>query len=165
MATGSRTDVQSKASAEVAERPFEKLMDALRLRAQADGANGNFEIAANVIDKIAQATSPEDIFAANAAGPADMADYLHKNLNITDITVYKSAEKFSAGGMGTYVVMEGFMDGTGEAFLLSTGAPNVVASVFRAQTAGFLSAEKPFRCQILGRETANGTLYTVGAPS
>jgi hypothetical protein len=122
-----------------------------------------FDIASIVVDSIANATSAEEIFAANESGPADMAEYLNQRLNLTDARFAPSAERFRKGTLGYYVVMDA-IDAGGEKVTISCGAPNVVASVFRLwELRLFGDGVQAFPVAIRGRETPNGQLYTVHA--
>ena len=147
------------------ERPFEGLMRELHSRAKLEGSA--FEIASQVIDAIAQADSVEAIFEANESGPTSLKEneHLHKvNLNITDARYHKSAEKFAANNLGVFVTFDAYLD-SGDEVMVSTGAPNVVASLYRAQREGWLSTDKPLRCRIVPKDSANGVLLTVGRPA
>lgn len=144
-----------------AKRPYEVMMKELQDIAEIE-SHGNvaFEIATQVIDKIAAATSPEEIFAANESGPADMADYVGRPIGIRTVRWFKSAESFSKGGLGVYAVLSIVTEG-GEDALLSVGAPNIVASVHAVQKLGLIQEDgKPFWCMVRGRQTPNGTLFT-----
>jgi hypothetical protein len=140
-------------------RPWEALQSELQAVSASD-ADNSFEIAAAVIDQIATATSPDQIFAANESGPADVADYLNRPLNVYDARYHPSAERFRDGSLGYYVVFNSLTD-EGEDVLLSCGASNVVASLWQLQKIGAFDPDKPCRLVIRGRETARGTLYTV----
>jgi hypothetical protein len=122
-----------------------------------------FDIASVVVDAIANATSADEIFAANESGPADMADYLNQTLNLTDARFAPSAERFRKGTLGFYVVFDA-VDAYGGKVTISCGAPNVVASLFRLWELRFFGdGVKTFPVSIRGRDTANGQLYTVHA--
>jgi hypothetical protein len=121
-----------------------------------------FDIASVVIDQIANAQTPEEIFAANESGPADMEAYLGTRIQVYDARFSPSAERFRKGTLGFYVVVDA-IDQTGEKVTISCGAPNVVASVFRLMQLNMFEPGKPFPLTIRGRETPNGTLYTVHA--
>lgn len=122
-----------------------------------------FDIASIVVDAIANATTAEEIFAANESGPADMADYLNQRLNLVDARFAPSAERFRKGTLGFYIVFDA-IDSQGEKVTISCGAPNVVASLFRFWELRFYGdGVKTFPVSIRGRDTVNGTLYTVHA--
>jgi hypothetical protein len=121
-----------------------------------------FDIASIVIDQIASASTPEEIFAANESGPADAADYLNQRLGLLDARFSSSAEKYRKGTLGYYVVLDA-LDPNGEKVTISCGAPNVVASVFRLYQLNLFEPSRPFWITLRGRETPNGTLYTVHA--
>lgn len=144
-------------------RPFAKMREELKGMASLDAAaGGGVEIAMTVVDLIATADSIEDIFAANETGPTALDDYINVPISCTDVMYLKSADKYK-GGLGTYAVFDILTD-AGEPAKLSTGAPNVVASLRQMQRLGFCKPDKPARFRILSRETANGNLLLVGKP-
>jgi hypothetical protein len=148
--------------AEIAElRPFAQIIYGLRKVAVVD-EDAAFEIAAAVIDEIALADSIEAVFAANEKGPKDAEDYLEASLGVFNVKFWRSAEKFRKGTLGYYVVLD-YVNFDGEADMISVGASNVVASLFRFMQLGAITGDKtnPFWVKIHGRETPNGTLYTV----
>jgi hypothetical protein len=150
--------------AEVAElRPFAQIIYGLRQVAVVD-EDAAFEIAAAVIDEIALADSIEAVFAANEKGPKDAEDFLGASLGVYSVKFWRSAEKFRRGTLGYYVVMD-YVDFNGVADMISVGASNVVASMYRFLQLGAITGDKaqPFWVKIVGRETPNGTLYTVAA--
>lgn len=146
-------------SAEI--RAWETMRDQIAGMAEASPIEA-FDIASIVIDQIANATTPEEIFAANESGPADMEQYLGQRLGIYEARYSPSAERFRRGTLGYYVVVDA-IDLDGEKVTISCGAPNVVASVFRLQQLHLFEPGRPFFVTIRGRETPNGTLYTVHA--
>jgi hypothetical protein len=156
-------DVQQSAekTAEV-ERAWQDLARRIGNVAEANPVEA-FDIASIVIDAIANATSADEIFAANDSGPADMSEYLGLTLHLEDARFAPSAEKFRRGTLGYYVVFDATTGG-GEKVTISCGAPNVVASIFRFwELRYFGDGTKSFPVTIRGRETPNGTLYTVHA--
>jgi hypothetical protein len=150
--------------AEIAElRPFAQIIYGLRKTAVVD-EDAAFEIAAAVIDEIAIADSIEAVFAANEKGPKDAEDFIGTSVGVYDIRFWRSAEKFRKGTLGYYVVMR-YIDFNKKADMISVGAPNVVASMYRLAELGAITGdpEAPFWVKIVGRETPNGTLYTLAA--
>lgn len=144
-------------------RPYEAMQKELSTIVSMTGDEWKFDIAASVIDQILTANSAEEIFAANESGPGDVANYLNVPMTMDGEPRYaKSAEKFSSGGLGFYVVFDAITK-SGEKVLLSVGASNVVASLRQMQRLGLFENGKEFWFQIRGRETPNGTLYTVHA--
>jgi len=158
--TGTEVETKSESEAELS-RAWRELQRGIAGMAEASPIEA-FEIASIVIDAIASATTPEEIFAANESGPADMADYLNERLQLSDARYAPSAERYRKGTLGYYVVFDAY-DTNGEKVTISTGAPNVVASIYRLQRLNFFSPDAPFPIQVRGRDTANGTLYTVHA--
>lgn len=154
------------ASTDVAEnRPYQVMQKELSAIVSMTGDEWKFEIAASVIDQILTANSAEEIFAANESGPGDVANYMNTPMTIDGpdgIRYAKSAEKFSSGGLGYYAVFDAITK-NGDKVLLSVGASNVVASLRQMQKLGLFEGGKEFWFQIKGRETPNGTLYTVHA--
>src|SRR5215831_19461288 len=141
-------------------RPYRTLIRHIKAFAEASPIEA-FEIAAIVIDKIAVAQTPDEIFAANESGPADMEVYLNRPLDVYNPRFAPSAEKFRKGGLGYYVVFDCTPDGVKTT--VSTGAPNVVAPVFRLVQLDFIGEDKAFPLVVRGRETPNGTLFTCHA--
>lgn len=156
-------DVASQSTSAIDEaRAWQELATRIGNLAEANPVEA-FDIASVVVDAIANATSAEEIFAANESGPADMAEYLNQRLNLTDARFAPSAERFRKGTLGYYVVFDA-VDSGGEKVTISCGAPNVVASIFRFyELRLFGDGVKSFPVSIRGRDTANGTLYTVHA--
>jgi hypothetical protein len=156
-------DVASQSAKEIDEaRAWMELAQRIGNLAEANPVEA-FDIASIVVDAIANATSAEEIFAANESGPADMAEYLNQRLNLTDARFAPSAERFRKGTLGYYVVFDA-IDAGGEKVTISCGAPNVVASIFRFyELRLFGDGVKSFPVSIRGRDTANGQLYTVHA--
>lgn len=143
-------------------RPFYQLIEKIGHLAEANPMEA-FDIASIVIDKIANATTPEEIFAANEQGPADVADYIGRRLGLLDARFAPSAERFRRGTLGYYVVFDAIDDG-GEKVTISCGAPNVVASIYGFYEMRLFSPDQPFFITIRSRDTGEGrTLYTVHA--
>jgi hypothetical protein len=150
-----------KGTAEIAEnRPYLKMIDQLAGQAQLDGGN-SFDIASQVIDKIATATTPDEMFDAQESGPGDLADYVNIPLTVSNVRVQRSAEQYTKNGegLGVYAVFDA-ETADGETLLISTGAVNVVTSLYKAQISGWL----PMKCRFTAKVTANGTLYRVARP-
>jgi hypothetical protein len=151
-------------AAEIAElRPFAQIIYGMRQVAVVD-EDAAFEIAATVLDEIALADSVEAVFAANEKGPKDAEDFLEQSLGVFNVKFWRSAEKFRKGTLGYYVVMD-YVDFNGETDMISVGATNVVGSMFKFMLLGAITGDKqnPFWVKIHGRDTPNGTLYTVMA--
>jgi len=149
-------------------RPYQEMVKQLLDVAESD-EEAAFEIAAKVIDDIAVATTWEEVFAANEKGPKDAENILGQPIGVFDFRVWKSAEKFRKGTLGVYVVVD-YIDAAGNTDMLSVGAANVVASLWRLKQLsphpesgeGITgNKELPLWCMIVGRETLRGTLYTV----
>lgn len=148
--------------AELAElRPFARIIHGLREIAVVD-EDAAFEIAASVIDEIALADSIEAVFAANEKGPKDAEDFLETGLGVFNIKFWRSAEKYRKGTLGYYVVMD-YVDYSGKMDMISVGASNIVASLYRLAELGAITGDKenPLWVKIHGRETPNGTLYVL----
>jgi len=157
------SELQETAQGEVSteQRPYQEMVKHLLEMAKLD-SEGSFEIAADVIDRIALATTPEEIFAANESGPEDAEDWLNQPIGITSVRWWPSAEKFKKGTLGVYAVFH-FQTREGKEEIMSVGAPNVVATIYRLVRLDFINGVDPFWVVIRGRETPNGTLYTVHA--
>jgi len=157
-----KQDAQTS-SAEVAEvaRPYQKLIKHLSGIAELDSAQGaSFDIASQVVDKIVEAQSLDDIFLANETGLAKAEDYINVPLNFTDVSWHKAGEKFAKGNLGVYGVFTASTD-QGMEVKFSTGAVNVVASVAQAQMLGYVTDDQPLRAKLTATETPNGTLLKI----
>lgn len=156
----------AKATGNGAVRPYERMVEDLRGLANLDSAGQGFEIAANVIDSIAQATSEDEIFAANELGPISLKDSenLHNvPVGVYDVTFHKSDSKYEENSLGAYCVFR-CMDDSGNDYLVSTGAPQVVASLRMGQLNGLIKEERPWRIRFTARPTANGVLLRIARP-
>lgn len=142
-------------------RPFAQLIHWMRSVAVVD-ENAAFEIAANVIDKIAVAESIEAVFAANDEGPAGADEYLDTPIGVYEAKFWRSAEKFRSGTLGYYVAVS-VVDANGKDAMITVGASNVVASMARFVQLGGINGDPatPLWLKIHGRETPNGTLLIV----
>lgn len=155
-------------SVATAERPYEGLIKQMQSQAAMEASIGNpaeiaFQMTANAIDRIANATSEDEIFAANEAsslpGVKEAAD--KGPLTILTIEIRKASEGKSA--TGTYIFVESVTD-QGEPFDWTVGAPNVATSLFRFQELGRIGGSNPIRLKIKGEQKTNGVLYTVIKP-
>lgn len=150
-------------------RPFEKLRDAARAQADLNKSivdpNVGIELQAAAIDAIAEADTLDAIFDANKTQTLPAAkDAAEKGpLTIYELEFRTSSEQYAKSGLGVFAYVMSFTDG-GDQFEWSTGAPNVVASLYRMQELGlFNKPEKP-RVRIVGKATGNGTMYSLGRP-
>lgn len=150
-------DPQAQKAEKTEIEPYRQLQKELAFIA---GENKSFDIAAQVIATIMEAKTEDDIFAANAQGPTDIDEYLNRNLSVFGVTYFKSAEKFREGTLGFYVVIDAFTD-DGEAIKISTGAPNVVSSLRKGETLGFIKEAKPWRVRINTKDTGAGKLFVL----
>lgn len=147
-------------------RGSELLVKALNSQRELEASlGGNSDIAKQLsmeaVDRIADAASLDDIFAANAASTLPSTESVDgKPITILEINIQKSQEQFAKGGLGAYLYVKAH-DDLGEVHEFTTGSPNVVASLFQIQRLGLLGKA---RIVIKGRTTANGTLYQVLKP-
>lgn len=151
-----------KGSEMVAKRPYEVMRERVGQLAELNSTfseEDGREIAANVMDKIVLAETLDEIFAANESGMDKAEAFVGQPITVTEVNFAKSDEKYAKGGIGSYVLISAFTD-DGNEVQISTGAPNIVASLYRAQTAGLL----PARVKITAKDTANGTLLRIGRP-
>jgi hypothetical protein len=143
-------------------RGYQVLQQQMAELAEAQG-DASFEISARVLDAIAMAETPEEVFAANESGPGDMEDWLGIPLGVREIRPWKSSEKFRAGTLGFYVALD-IVTREGKEEMITVGAPNVVGGIFRLYKLGYLgNGQAPFWLIVKGRETGEGTLYTIHA--
>lgn len=156
-----------KADVEVLEpRPSETLMRDLHAQMELEstlggGADVAMQLAMEAIDRIASATTLDEIFAANAASSLPSTELVDgKPITLLEVSFLKPREEFRKGGVGSYAYVKA-VDDMGEAVEFTTGAPNVVVSLFKIQKVGLMGKA---RIVIKGRSTTNGTLYQVLKP-
>ena len=148
---------------------YESLRDELSQLADLD-AGESFEIAKQVINAIAAAETLEDIFDANTkGGPLNVRDedIIEQPLYVYDVRWWRSADKYSRNNLGVYAVLDVFFEGgEDEPFKVSTGAPNVVASIRMMQKLGLIDPGRSKAVELVfkSRETGAGALITVGKP-
>lgn len=141
-------------------RPFQSLAERLFQLAENDDS-WQGEIMRDTVDRIASADSPEAIFDANDSGPGGLKDaeeLLNKPLAVDFDTFryIKSAEQYRANNLGVFLVFDAY-DDNGEKTTISTGAPNVVASLARLQMIhkdGDLAS--PYRLMFKSKQTSRG---------
>lgn len=164
--TMAQTAPVTKTESNGAPRPYEKLVSRLNGKAELDASVGSgqsaFEIASQVIDKIAQATTEDDIFDANDSSLGSIEDFVGQPINVTGLVFQKSDAKYK-DGLGAYAVIDFFTDNA-EVHKRSCGAPNVVASLEQAQSLGLVKEDKPWRIKVVAKPTTNGTLLKIGRP-
>lgn len=147
-------------------RPYELLISQMQSQAAIESGISSetaFELASAAIDRIAAATSEEDIFAANEASSLPGVEQAATKgpLTIMELELRKSAEGKSQ--TGTYCFVSSITD-AGEVFDWTVGAPNVATSLFRFQQIGRIGGNNPIRLRIKGDQKTNGILYTVAKP-
>ena len=146
--------------------PWEEMRQHIGQLAELDPVD-SFSVAARVINEIAQADTAEAIFAANESGPGDVEDYLGSTIGLMRLQFAESSEEFAEGTLGYYAIMHVQVAGKPETqfepLILTVGAPNVVASVYRMMRLGLFTEDNPVWFRIKGRKTRRGTLYTVHA--
>lgn len=147
-------------------RPYERMVKQLQGIAKLEQENGSgFDIAANVVDKILTVESDDmdalidGVLSAGSDGPLKAEDMEHKPFIVRDITWLKAAEAFADGGFGTYAVVKAVNPITMEDILFSTGATNVVATLFAFWQKGVFESEKNPALVIRSRPTPNGKLF------
>lgn len=156
-----------KADVEVMEpRPSETIIRQLHSQLELESSLGGkadigMQLAMEAIDKIASATTLDEIFAANAASSLPGTESVDgKPITPIEVSFQKPREEFAKGGVGAYAYVKA-VDDLGEVKEFTTGSPNVVISLFKIQTMGLLGKS---RILIKGRSVTNGTLYQVLKP-
>lgn len=147
-------------------RPHEALIKSIRGKASLEARMGASaaEVAANVADKIAEATDEDALFAAANDGPAKIENYVGTVIRITGFSFREGDAKYKEG-LGVYAVINAITE-QGEEVVVSTGATNIVTMLERAEALGFIdpARDASWRVRVTSRETANGTLYTFSKP-
>jgi hypothetical protein len=150
--------------------PFRQLVSELETVAQLDtAATDSFEFAAAAVNRIASATTIDELFdAAEKSGEGLQSmgkDWRHlgDKIGVYDLRFRKSDEKYREHGLGTMAVVE-YLTTEGESFIVGVGAPNVVSSLRRFQTLGAFSEGKPFWLRVRSKSTGNGEMLYITRP-
>lgn len=156
-------------------RPFQNVVSGLAQRAVTEAATVDaFDVGSRVIDKMAEASSLDEMFDAAQSSLLSLKDAtkLH-NVPVTvfDVRYAKSDKKYEEHGVGAYVIIDLFTD-DGTVWKISCGAPNVVSFLHIAETKGLFrpaldgeeSNPKELRLRFTARDTANGTLLSIARP-
>lgn len=147
-------------------RPAETLIRELHNQMELEASMGGkadigMQLAMEAIDKIASATTLDEIFAANAASSLPSTEAVDgKPITPIEVNFQKPREEFAKGGVGSYAYVKAF-DDLGEVIEFTTGSPNVVVSLYKIQRLGLLGET---RILIKGRKVTNGVLYQVLKP-
>lgn len=147
-------------------RPSETIIRQLHSQMEMEASLGGkadigMQLAMEAIDKIASATTLDEVFAANAASSLAGTEAVDgKPITLLEVNFQKPREEFAKGGVGSYAYVKA-VDDLGEVIEFTTGSSNVVISLYKIQILGLLGKA---RIVIKGRKTGNGTLYQVLKP-
>jgi hypothetical protein len=137
---------------------IDRLKSQLELSASLEGDNSRAgDITAAVIERMMTADDFETAMAAQDASLPSGKSLADTEITVRGITVLKGDPKFSEHSLGYYLVVDAARLDTGEELRFATGAPNVVALLFRADNEGLLPREFVIR----SRETQNGELLSL----
>lgn len=149
-------------------RPYERMVKRLQGIAQMEADNGSgFDVAANVIDKMLTVEADDieayidGVLAAGNEGPLKAEDMEHKPFIVREIQWFKSAEAFSGSGFSTYVVVKASDPITLKDILFSTGATNVVTTLYAFDQRGVFEGDHNPALVIRSTPTPNGKLFRV----
>lgn len=138
--------------------PFEQFKYQIQNEAELTKEFSSDNIAADVIGRILEAETLEDAFKAQDSGLQNGKDYVDVEITVHDFEVRPSDSKYSEhSAIGVYVKVVGVKLENGESVQFFTGAPNVVALLWKARRDNKL----PLDCVIKSKETANGELLTL----
>lgn len=151
--------------------PFRQLVSELETVAQLDtAATDSFEFAAAAVNRIASATTIDELFDAaekSGEGLPSMGDgnwrHLGDPINVQDIRFRKSDEKYREHGLGTMAIVDYTTD-DGEGFVIGVGAPNIVSALRRFQTLGAFGEGKSLRLRVRSKSTGNGEMLYLTRP-
>jgi hypothetical protein len=135
-----------------------RLKSQLELSASLEGSGANSaDITASVIERMMSADSLDEAMDAQDASLPSGKSLADVEMLVNGITVLRSDAKYTEHSLGFYLVVDAVRLDTGEEFRFATGAPNVVALLFRADNQGMLPREFVIR----SRETQNGELLSL----
>lgn len=154
------TPAKAQASGQVQQMtPFQRFVTQIQAEAElTETFDNGSDIAADVIARILESETLDDAFKAQDAGLKNGKDYVDVEITIQDFTVRKSDAKYmDKSVLGVYVRVDGVNLENGETVQFFTGAPNVVALLYKAR----LTDDLPLDCVIKSKETQNGELLTL----
>lgn len=162
-----KPDTSDKNGGEIdARRPWQRMQEQIAGIAKLDDEmGGGFEIAQRVTDEMLSVDTDDidefidAVLAAGNSGPTKAENMLHKPFIPTKLSWHKSAEKFSQGGFGVYVICDYRNPVTMEDAIFSTGAPNIVTALFTFWQKGVFDLPNVPAFVIRDKDTGNGTMY------
>lgn len=159
MADNKSTPAKTSTSGQVTQlSPFERFKQQIQGEAELTKEFASDNIAADVIGRILEAETLDDAFKAQESGLQNGKDFVDVELIVNDFEVRPSDSKYSEhSALGVYVKVIGARLDNGETVQFFTGAPNVVALLWKARYSDAL----PLDCVIKSKETANGELLTL----
>jgi hypothetical protein len=145
-------DVEARQDANVAIRPYEKFVNYLQRRAEADSQDNGFNVSANMMDSILNAETLEDVWDADEGGLLAGKDLCDVFQEVRGFKVLKSNRDDIEGGFGVYIVVDAVNLQTGEEFMWETGAPGLIAKLRKFESMDAL----PIKCYIKGIPVGQG---------
>jgi len=134
------------------QRPYEKFLEYLGHRADVDGANNTFDVAAGMMDKIFNASTAEEIWDADEGGLLAGQNLKDVEQEIKGFKVLRSNRADFDNGMGVYIIVDATRLDTGEDIVWNTGAPGLIAKLRAFEAMNLL----PIRGVIRGQLAGNG---------
>jgi hypothetical protein len=160
MASKTQVVPTENGSAEVstALRPHQILQRQLAMEASAAAREFNgMELAIDAVDRIADASTIEDLWAANDTGGLESlktSPHLHNiPLTITEYRPVKGDDAYEENSLGYFAVFQAIAD-TGETHAVSCGAPQIVAMLAKLDQMSAWPQRVIFRAKstVKGRE-------------
>lgn len=156
-------------STEVEEmRPYQRMVRHLQGMAKINADNGaGFDIAANVVDKMLTVETDDieayidAVLEAGNDGPLKAEDMEGKPFTVQEVQFFKSAEMYSEDSLGTYSVAKVVDAISKKESLFSTGATNVVTTLYAFDQKGVFEGPHNPTLVIRSTPTASGKLYRV----
>lgn len=165
MPKGNSTDVDVPTSP--AQGMMQRLASQAALEASITVSDADVkELVLQRLNTIAEADTLDALFDANTSSTLPSAKEASEKgpLTILELEFRRPQEKFAEAGIGAYAYVQS-IDDRGEVFDWTTGAPNIVATLYRIQELGLLGKPEKPRIKIMSRVTGSGnTLYSVGRP-
>lgn len=160
MAESKSTPAKASSAGNITQRtPYQQWVEGLKNEAELTASfdSGN-DIAADIMAKILEAETLDDAFAAQDSGLQNGKDFVDVEITVQDFELRPSDQKYlEKSTLGVYAKVTGARLDNGESFQFFTGAPNVVALLWKARYADSL----PLDCVIKAKETANGELLSL----
>lgn len=145
----------------IAAKPFDRFVENVKTQAKMNaGATSGSEIAEQVLTALLEAETLEEAFERQDSSIKNGKDMIDVDMTIRSFEFLPADAKLAENSLlGVYARITAVNLFDGEEFQFATGAPNIIALLWKAQQTDRL----PLDCVIKAKDTANGQLLTLRA--